>query len=158
MELSEEDAIVYEDTPISCIIRQLKDKQKSLSKFRKNSESQILSDLTVEYKMFCDASERWEKAQRHAEKQNNILECRVSAENHRLQTKILRYRILEQHGPEIWRKALLLAKKHEDSPEIDLEEGRVEAQIAKDLLENKLGTWFSPEMEEWEEVINGFIK
>ena len=173
MESPETDAVAYHTTDTGAIISQLKSRIQSVRCIYNSQEGFVLRRLENAYQSFLKAQETWETAQQNCQCRLNLLQGRRDQEIYRLEMKILRYRILNQYGKQTWIRAYELAKKHEDSPEDlevsedlekgpnlekeDLEKGpdleEIERQIAKDLLDNKLGIWFSQEMEEWEGVI-----
>ncbi len=174
MESPETDAVAYTNTGAGAIISQLKSRIQSVRCIYNSQETFLLSRLENNYQSFLKAQKTWETAQQNCQCKLNLLQGRRDQEVYRLEMKVLRYRILNQYGKQTWIRAYELAKKHEDSPEDlevsdlgdpdsdppgtpDLEKGQdleeIERQIAKDLLDNKLGIWFSQEMEEWEDVI-----
>jgi len=182
MESPESDAIAYESTFPAAIIFQLKQRIQNVRKIYGTQESFTLQRLNNAHQIFLKAQKKWEETQTDFERRLNILQGRRDEEIYRLEMKIRRYRILERYGTGTWTRAFTLARKYQDSPEdletggsesqrnasnqnfesdskgdseeVDLEQGiPVEQQIARDLLDNKLGIWFSSDMEEWGEVI-----
>jgi len=162
METPETDVIAYEGTSPAIVISQLKNLVQSVKSIAVSNESYIFQKLDNSRQKFERAQREWEEAQTETSRRLNLVQSRRENEIHRIQMKILRYRILEQHGRKIWMQAYELAKKYEDNPteltpEGDIEEGEpVEVQIARDLLDNKLGLWFSADMDEWKRILFGW--
>ncbi len=155
MESPETDAIAYSDTKVSAIVSQIRVHVRDVQKIYGSQEGFALYRLDEERQSFIRAQQKWEIAQKDTERRLNMLQSRRDEEIRRLKVKITRYRILDKHGTRIWKEAYKLAKKYEDSPEtIDSLDDSVEIQIARDLLANRLGYWFSQDMDEWEDIIN----
>ncbi len=146
----ESDIISYRDTKPNAIISQLKCCIKNVEK--SSQKGLLLNQLESKRLIFTRAQERWEEAQKDVSSQLNILEWRQNEEIYRLKIKIRRYQILDKYGIDVWVNAYQLAQKYQDIPD-KLESGDIQHQIAKDLLDNKLGYWFSDDMDEWENII-----
>lgn len=163
MDVVSNDAILAERSGPQDVILQLQQRIRETKATYSTQSSFQINTLDLARQRFDAAKKEWERMQRQCRTNLNLVQSREQEEVHRLQSKILLYRIMHRHGPEVCVEAYDIASSAEVTDYDDIKskantpvaEGEeipkeiLHNQIAWDLLQGRLGLFPSSDADEW---------